>query len=174
MPPRAPPCHCIGTAGSLLWREGKEISVGVFWFGFRMPLIQTLWSFLLWWLLCSHRQDVQIPQLAPKPMLPSPAGCPQLLPIGYPCSTHAFTSPLTVSPGLHHAWVGSLNCMKSHQGAELMARAEQEAYFPFPGKITEFNLNAFFFFFALKCPRETIKSCLHILSRFWHLKAIGI
>lgn len=34
-----------------------------------------------------------------------------------------------------------------------MSGAEQEAYFPFHGKVAEFNLNVFF---VLKCPCETI------------------
>lgn len=54
---------------------------------------------------------------------------------------------------------------------KVMSRAEQEMYFPFHGKILEFNLNTFF---VLKRPCETIKNCLCILSQFWHLKAIGI
>jgi len=59
-----------------------------------------------------------------------------------------------VSLVLYRAHTGSLSYTKAHQGVTLMYRAKQEVYFPFHGKILEFNLNVFF---VLKCPCETIK-----------------
>lgn len=109
------------------------------------------------------------------PHFPDLQCCSQLvlLPLCSPSLACIFTCPpaAPVSLVLHRAWAGSLSCIKAHQEVMLMSRAEQEVYFPFHSKILEFNLNVFF---VLKCPCETIKNCLCILSRFWNLKAIGI